>query len=93
MLLIPLVRAGGQLIAPCSCKGSSKYVHRECLDRWRSVKEGKAFSQCTTCKERFYLSVQQPRLGARATKFGCLVTRDTLLLVALAQLVRKPSPS
>ncbi|WJX28395.1 hypothetical protein P8452_17121 [Trifolium repens] len=25
-------------IAPCKCKGTSKYVHRECLDHWRSVK-------------------------------------------------------
>ncbi|WJX77697.1 hypothetical protein P8452_60981 [Trifolium repens] len=26
-------------IAPCKCKGTSKYVHRECLDHWRSVKK------------------------------------------------------
>ncbi|XP_026391389.1 uncharacterized protein LOC113286947 isoform X3 [Papaver somniferum] len=25
-------------IAPCMCKGTAKYVHRECLDQWRSIK-------------------------------------------------------
>ncbi|PKU63136.1 hypothetical protein MA16_Dca027153 [Dendrobium catenatum] len=29
---------GRDFIAPCKCKGTSKYVHRECLDHWRSVK-------------------------------------------------------
>jgi len=26
------------LIAPCRCKGTQKYVHRSCLDNWRSTK-------------------------------------------------------
>ena len=30
--------AGRDFIAPCKCKGTSKYVHRDCLDHWRSVK-------------------------------------------------------
>ncbi|XP_059318031.1 uncharacterized protein LOC132068452 isoform X3 [Lycium ferocissimum] len=29
---------GRDFIAPCKCKGTSKYVHRECLDQWRAVK-------------------------------------------------------
>ncbi|XP_061344785.1 uncharacterized protein LOC133290650 isoform X6 [Gastrolobium bilobum] len=29
---------GRHFIAPCKCKGTSKYVHRECLDNWRAVK-------------------------------------------------------
>lgn len=38
---ISLVRvgcAGRDFIAPCKCKGTSKYVHRDCLDHWRAVK-------------------------------------------------------
>ena len=27
------------MIAPCLCSGSSKYVHRSCLDRWRITRE------------------------------------------------------
>lgn len=29
---------GEDLIAPCHCKGTQKYVHRSCLDNWRSAK-------------------------------------------------------
>ena len=25
------------MINPCLCKGTQKYVHRECLNQWRSV--------------------------------------------------------
>lgn len=35
---------GEDLIAPCHCKGTQKYVHRSCLDNWRSTKV-KAFVQ------------------------------------------------
>jgi hypothetical protein len=30
--------SGRDFIAPCKCKGTSKYVHRACLDHWRAVK-------------------------------------------------------
>jgi len=30
--------SGEDLIAPCHCKGTQKYVHRSCLDNWRSTK-------------------------------------------------------
>jgi len=26
-----------QLIAPCACAGSVRWVHKSCLDTWRSV--------------------------------------------------------
>lgn len=29
---------GDDLIAPCMCKGTQQFVHRSCLDHWRSVK-------------------------------------------------------
>ncbi|CAB4302573.1 unnamed protein product [Prunus armeniaca] len=29
---------GEDLIAPCHCRGTQKYVHRSCLDNWRSTK-------------------------------------------------------
>mmetsp|Transcript_20148 Transcript_20148/g.33284 ORF Transcript_20148/g.33284 Transcript_20148/m.33284 type:complete len:248 (+) Transcript_20148:67-810(+) len=44
------------LIAPCLCSGTSKWVHRVCLDLWRrsSVVSG-AVSSCTTCGFTFEL--------------------------------------
>ncbi|KAH7426556.1 hypothetical protein KP509_10G005900 [Ceratopteris richardii] len=34
---------GDELISPCQCKGTQQFVHRECLDHWRSVKTIAAF--------------------------------------------------
>ena len=28
-----------ELIYPCYCSGTSKYVHRECLEKWREAPE------------------------------------------------------
>ena len=42
------------LIAPCNCDGTSKYVHRRCLDTWRSTSDREDSDyQCPNCLE-FY---------------------------------------
>ena len=39
MFVLPTLNISGRdFIAPCKCKGTSKYVHRECLDHWRAVR-------------------------------------------------------
>jgi hypothetical protein len=38
LLNFQLILLGQDLIAPCHCKGTQKYVHRSCLDNWRSTK-------------------------------------------------------
>lgn len=44
------------LIAPCGCKGSMKYVHRQCLDEWRvQCFNPKALVQCTICSTPFQI--------------------------------------
>ena len=42
------------LIAPCLCKGSIKYVHNECLNKWRYQNKNN-LSQCDMCKFRFII--------------------------------------
>ncbi|XP_042407650.1 E3 ubiquitin-protein ligase MARCHF8-like isoform X2 [Zingiber officinale] len=79
---------GRDFIAPCKCKGTSKYVHRECLDHWRSVKEGFAFAHCTTCKAPYYLRVHvHADRKWRVLKFQFFVTRDILVIFAAVQLI------
>ena len=41
--------AGPGLIAPCKCTGSSKWIHRQCLDQWRCTGPDPAFERCNTC--------------------------------------------
>ncbi|KAJ8431258.1 hypothetical protein Cgig2_011111 [Carnegiea gigantea] len=84
----PLIRSD-RLISPCMCKGTQQFVHRSCLDQWRSVKasyEGFAFSHCTTCKAQFHLRVQLFEDNAwRIFKFRLFVARDILLVFMAVQ--------
>ncbi|XP_058774050.1 uncharacterized protein LOC131648286 [Vicia villosa] len=79
---------GEDLIAPCHCKGTQKYVHRSCLDNWRSTKEGFAFSHCTECRAVFILRANVPkdRWWLRL-KFQFLVARDHAFIFITVQLV------
>ncbi len=43
------------MIAPCMCKGTSKWVHRHCLDSWRTNEPDRAFAQCTECHYTYHL--------------------------------------
>ena len=38
-------------ISPCMCKGTSKYVHRNCLEKWRQVNPENSLArrQCGEC--------------------------------------------
>ncbi|KAL6842804.1 hypothetical protein ACP4OV_027648 [Aristida adscensionis] len=77
---------GDELISPCMCKGTQQFVHRACLDHWRSVKEGTAFSRCTTCKARFHLRVEILEEDiCRRMKFRLFVARDVLLVFLAIQ--------
>lgn len=43
------------LISPCLCTGTSRYVHRACLTTWRLTSRT-AYYQCPTCHYRYRLS-------------------------------------
>ncbi|GAB2289234.1 hypothetical protein Dimus_023539 [Dionaea muscipula] len=76
-----------QLISPCMCKGTQQFVHRSCLDHWRSVKEGFAFSHCTTCKAQFHLHVESFEDNSwRKVKFRLFVARDVFLVFLAVQI-------
>ncbi|KAA3486080.1 E3 ubiquitin-protein ligase MARCH1 [Gossypium australe] len=77
-----------ELISPCMCKGTQQFVHRACLDHWRSVKEGFAFSHCTTCKAQFHLRVELFEDNSwRKIKFRLFVARDVFLVFLAVQTV------
>ncbi|KAH9716222.1 RING-CH-type domain-containing protein [Citrus sinensis] len=79
---------GEDLIAPCHCRGTQKYVHRSCLDHWRSTKEGFAFAHCTECRAMFILRTNCPpdRWWLRL-KFQFLVARDHTFIFVIVQLI------
>uniref|UniRef100_A0A6N2MLM7 RING-CH-type domain-containing protein n=1 Tax=Salix viminalis TaxID=40686 RepID=A0A6N2MLM7_SALVM len=80
--------SGDELISPCMCKGTQQFVHRSCLDHWRSVKEGFAFSHCTTCKAQFHLRVSLFEDNSwRKMKFRIFVTRDVVIVFLAVQTI------
>ena len=50
----------GQLISPCKCTGSARYIHEGCLEAWRkNAAQRKHFWECNICHYRYQFS----RLG------------------------------
>jgi len=43
-------RKNNPLITPCSCKGSSEFVHSKCLEKWHSIEPDKGLL-CSVCKD------------------------------------------
>ena len=42
------------MISPCFCRGTSKYVHRECLNRWIETNlNNEASTQCQECHFKY----------------------------------------
>lgn len=39
------------LISPCYCRGTNKYVHKKCLNQWRALSDNSEnIDKCPTCK-------------------------------------------
>jgi len=79
------------LISPCLCTGGSAYVHRKCLDNWRSLnKNGRAFKFCEVCQFEYIIEpvVDDPSADKkRLLIFRLLVTRDITLIILLLQAI------
>ena len=75
------------LIAPCSCNGSVKWVHRKCLDKWRATSQ-EAFYTCELCKTAFKIEYVPYRGRVSQTcAFWLLVLRDLTAVLVLMQAV------
>jgi Flp pilus assembly protein TadD len=74
----------GPLVQPCACRGSQKWIHKHCLEKWRrtSPKEDAAY-RCGQCKDEYRdalsLELLRARLQAeRADVEGTVFTLNTL---------------
>lgn len=44
----------GRFISPCKCKGSIRFVHAHCLEKWRtSSPNPKSYWECDQCKYKY----------------------------------------
>jgi hypothetical protein len=68
----------------------SKWVHRECLDKWRTVREDKAFSKCTECLTPYTILPKFVNSEAASRKrllvYSCEIFRDVVIAFSFSQL-------
>jgi len=56
----------GPLVQPCACRGSQKWIHKHCLEKWRrtSPREDAAY-RCGECKDEYRDALSIELLRAR----------------------------
>jgi len=77
-----------RLFRPCLCNGSMAWVHRTCLQRWRTTGGDLAFQQCFTCKFVYNLAPpdETPSIHSLLmTHFVIFVIFVTALLMWMVQ--------
>lgn len=86
---ICLGEGGRDLIAPCRCRGSAKFVHRECLDSWRATSE-RHMTHCNECQYQYRLAsvVADPDAEERRLRaYYASMTRDICLVVLAVETI------
>ena len=79
---------GGDLIAPCNCRGTSQWVHRSCLNRWRSMNHNPiAFTHCTECQFEYKLERVARTQSEMQRRFQLRVARDSTVVFIVIQSV------
>ena len=70
------------IISPCFCSGGSAFIHRTCLNHWRSQNaRGIGFQYCDICHFKYVIQtiLDDPKEErTRLTKYYCFVIRDTM---------------
>tara|TARA_B110000008_G_scaffold276829_1_gene316852 strand:+ start:1516 stop:2454 length:939 start_codon:yes stop_codon:yes gene_type:complete len=55
-----------ELISPCRCKGTSKWVHRGCLNKWRMINKNREPNRkCMECREEYVIRRNGPEEKAK----------------------------
>jgi hypothetical protein len=78
------------IIMPCNCIGTSMWVHRECLNKWRSSTHiGDRFDRCEICLANYeYEPYEETKRGyyMRKIKHVMYVSWDLFLFILATQL-------
>lgn len=77
------------LISPCLCNGGSAYVHRKCLNDWRSENlHGRSFKFCDVCRFEYVIETvltDSKTELIRLLKYHCFVILDSIIIIVLVQ--------
>jgi len=68
-------------ISPCKCKGSMKYIHRNCLQNWRMA-NNTAFYECDICKYKYQFVRSTIATILRNELIILLITMITFIIIS-----------
>lgn len=75
-----------ELIAPCSCSGSIKWVHRSCLNEWRAASRNPlSFTRCDVCHNDYIITKKEEERTCTKSKIALLILRDVLIFLLFIQ--------
>jgi hypothetical protein len=73
------------MIVPCLCRGNSQYVHRDCLDTWRTTSDNiDAERKCFECNYEYNLEINNIQSRCSSWLFS-FVVKYPMLFVFLHQ--------
>ena len=89
----PVLKASGQLISPCSCTGSVRYIHLHCLRTWQATQRAQGRHHradcCELCGRQYAIpkkvAQQESDQQTRWAKLQLVLKRIWLWLNATAQ--------
>lgn len=88
--------SSGVLIQPCGCKGTSAFVHKECLNSWLSIhKNDKKYFQCSECKKEYKReksSGQDSAVEFEMGTYALALTVGSMVLLVMAIFICGVSP-
>ena len=73
-------------IAPCRCNGTSKWVHRKCLNKWRAEDCNDSFKKCSICNFTYEIEDNTNSDNEERVTY-IFVIRDTILLFFFLQFI------
>ena len=75
------------MITPCQCSGTSKWVHRSCLNQWRGDEpKRRRFTECSECKFKYRLQ-RLPPPGETKRKIHCYLSVAIDVLIPILVLL------
>jgi hypothetical protein len=76
-----------ELIVPCKCKGTIKYVHRHCLDEWRLTYTNFSYYKCPNCLYDYTIEDLNPENSWYKYLYKALIFLESLSAIVIVQLL------
>ena len=77
------------IIVPCHCNGTIKYIHRKCLDKWRLTCKIEDIDKCPQCNFKYITEESSKNnfiLDKKIFFMKCLIFFETFFALLLTQL-------